>query len=325
MKSNRLVLSIAAITVLLMLAVSASCDDDEMSNRFYSGGYSSDFFSMWGGVPTLDSDMVRLEFRNGTIGVQYTKNETGIRPPDWTLNLSFEEILEFKDNGNGLFDNADSVVSRINISGVNYTLTTPFRDQQPGVTVLSAFNNYGHIEISFVIAEMPYRYFDSYPGNYTVHRTTEFLLVVVLSGEGSRNATDSIGLRMSISTSPGLSTDFDSGSQESAVNLSKSGMGGYLRWPNAARVGGSWGWPVGSSWDGSDLVLSYPNGIGVQHTLHLGFVSWTPPPDWEPEQTIENKTSTEWFGVGLVIAAVVVAVAATITVSWHRKIKLRGQ
>lgn len=325
MKASRLVLPIAAITVLLVLPVSASGADGELSNRFYSSSFESDSFSMWGTMPTLDSDKVDLKFSNGTVGVQYTKNETGIRPPDWTLNLSFEEILEFKDNGNGLFDNGDSVASRINISGVNYTLTTPFGDQQPGATVFSAFNNFGHIEISFVIAEIPYRYFDSYLGNYTVHRTTEFLLVVVLSGEGSRNATDSIGLRMSISTSPGLSTDFDSGNQESAVNLSESGMGGYLRWPNSARVGGSWGWPVGSSWDGSDLVLSYPNGIGVQHTLHLGFVSWTPPPDWEPEQTIENNTSTEWFGVGLVIAAVIVAVAATITISWHRKKKLRGQ
>jgi hypothetical protein len=97
---------------------------------------------------------------------------------------------------------------------------------------------------------------------------------------------------------------------DSELNLTNDGLGGYFRWAETALIDGV-SRPVGSTWDVQTLTLSYPYGETIVHDPVIGVNSVA-----SSSGTVDVGVSGDplLYGVGVAIAAGAVAGAVIMTV-----------
>jgi len=244
-------------------------DDDDDDKRQVALSEDSDRFH----VISVSSgysfnDRFDLIFEDSTLELWYTENVSSPSSPFWEMELEFEELFSFVDDGNGVFDRGDTVKSVLDISDTSYSLTYSIKPLASGgtETVITAVSGGGELTLTFTITSAP-TFVNQMPIT-----PNNVKLDIGISGFEPGDGANSIGLRISVDVDNGSSIGFEELKDSKQLNLTKSGMEGFFRWANYASVDGIQR-AVGTTWGGDTLTLSYPAGDVIVHDPVLGIIS----------------------------------------------------
>src|SRR5512136_1257834 len=114
-------LSTVMIFAMIMTTFSAAADDVEIEREVSVSEEPDSFHAVSDSQGFNVNDRFDLIFDEGTVSLWYTENTSASDPPSWELDLSFEKLFTFVDDGNGRFDNGDTIVTTLDLTDTAYS------------------------------------------------------------------------------------------------------------------------------------------------------------------------------------------------------------
>ncbi len=264
-------LSTVVVFAMIAAAFSAVADEVELEREVSVSEESDSFHAVSISQGFNVNDRFDLIFDEGTLSLWYTKDTGASVPPSWELEISFEKLSSFVDDGNGRFDSGDAVVSTLDLSDSSYSLTYSTGPLPDGgnKTTVTAVSEDGVLTLVFVIATSP-----TLVGQVPISPSDVKLDIRISDLELAGDA-DYIGLSMSVDSDIESTFDFEDFDGYEQLNLTQAGLGGFFRWADNASVDGVQS-PVGAAWFEETLTLSYPAGQLIAHDPIIGVRSMAP-------------------------------------------------
>src|SRR5512136_98497 len=116
-------LSILAVFAMIAAAFSAAADEVELEREVSVLEESDRFHAVSDSQGFKVNDRFDLIFDKGTVSLWYTEDSSASDPPSWEIDLSFEKLLTFVDDGNERFDSGDAIVTTLDLADTSYSLT----------------------------------------------------------------------------------------------------------------------------------------------------------------------------------------------------------
>jgi len=253
------------------------------------------------------NDRFGLTFEDGRISLYYEQN-LNTHSPRWSMELAFNEIVRFLDDGSRSFDGNDTVISTEEVVNQTYNMfyVPPVYvsiDRGGVIDTLTAIHESGSATLVFTTTSVWVSDF-----TYSI-MPTDIRLDVIVSNFNRSADFDAIALKMSLHTDAltNVSWMMDKG-REVGLNISHGAMGGYIRWFSALADGAIYGNPA-VNWTGHDLVMAYPSGNVAVLQLQLGVNSLAPLSGVNQIDTGEPVANLPLFVLGLCVSAGVVSSA----------------
>lgn len=265
------VLSTMVIFAMIVATFSAAGDDVEIERTVSISEESDSFHAVSDSFGFNVNDRFDLIFDEGTVSLWYTENTGASNPPSWELDLSFERLFTFVDNGNGRFDAEDAVITALDLADTAYSLThlTTLLPDGGNMTTITAAAESGILTLVFVISTSPISV-----GTVAIS-PSEVKLDIRISGLELSGGADHIGLGISVDADMESAVSLEEVDDSSQLNLTQSSLGGFFRWADNASVDGVQS-PVGAAWLDDRLTLSYPAGQLIVHDPIIGVRSMAP-------------------------------------------------
>ena len=220
------------------------------------------------------NDRFGLTFDNGGISLYYEQN-LNTYSPRWSMELAFNQIVRFLDDGDRGFGGNDTIVSIEEIANQTYNMfylppVSTSTDRGGVINTYTAIHESGLVTLVFTTTSKCVTDF-----TYNM-MPTDIRLDVIVTNFNRSTDFDAIALRMSLHTDyqTNVSWMMDKG-HEVGLNISHGAMGGYVRWFNTLADGGIYGNPA-VNWTGADIVMAYPSGNVTVLQLQLGVNSLAP-------------------------------------------------
>jgi hypothetical protein len=220
------------------------------------------------------NDRFGLTFENGTISLYYEQN-LNTHSPRWSMELAFNEIVRFLDDGSGSFDANDTIVSTEEIANQTYNMfyiapVSTSIDRGGVINTYTAIHESGLVTLVFTTTSI-------WVTDFTYNMMpTDIRLDVIVTNFNRSTDFDAIALKMSLHTDAqtNVSWMMDNG-RETGLNISHGAMGGHITWFSAQADGAIYGNPA-VNWTGHDLVMAYPSGNVSVLQLQLDVNSLAP-------------------------------------------------
>ncbi len=298
-------LSAVLVFAMIVAASSAAAEDVELDREVSVSEESDSFHAVSDSQGFKVNDRFDLIFDEGTLSLWYTENTSASDPPSWELEMSFERLFTFADDGNGRFDSGETVVNSLDMSDTSYSLaysTAPLPDGGHKTTITAASEE-GILTLVFVITTSP-----TVVGEVAIS-PSDVKLDIRISGLELSGEADHFGLGMSVDADTESTVDLEGIDGSEQLNLTQSSLGGFFRWADNASVDGV-EQSVGATWFDETLTLSYPVGQLIVHDPVIGIRSMAP----SSGSLVALKSIGEplLYGVGLALATAAVLGAVAI-------------
>ncbi len=304
MTPKSLLIQLLSLALVLIVSGTSAADSETPDREISTVSNTSNYFTYVSTSTDFNqNDRYSVEFDHGHLYMSYQADLAAATNSDWSYELSFESLVTFVDNGNGYLDQADTILSTADLGDYSYTIITSQNDTTAGFQErqITALSEDGLISFVFLMTS---RQTDI--GTVQL-LPTEVKLTISIHGMSFENGADHVALIMSFSAETGLAVHYAQLGDLGELNLSTSGSGGYLSWSNSVSVDGTT-MPVNATWNGSELVFSYPAGQNIVHDPVLGVNSLA-----MRSGLVSVRGDTPLFAVGLVIASAIVGGAIVLT------------
>lgn len=264
-------LSLAAVIAMIVAAFSTAADEIELEREVSISEESDSFHAVSDSQGFNVNDRFDLIFDDGTVSLWYTEDTSASDPPSWELDLAFETLFTFEDNGNDRYDGEDIIVNTLELDDTTYSLTHSATILPDGgnKTTITASSEGGILTLVFVITTSPTSV------DTVAISPSDVKLDIRISGLDIQGGADHVGLGISVDADLESSVDLEEVDDSSQLNLTQSSLGGFFRWADSAFVDGVQR-PVGATWFDETLTLSYPSGQLVVHDPIIGIRSMAP-------------------------------------------------
>src|SRR5512137_2531492 len=150
-------LSTLTVIAMMMTAFSAAADDVELERDVSVSEELDSFHAVSDSQGFNVNDRFDLIFDEGTVSLWYTENTSASDPPSWELDMSFEKLYTFVDDGYGRFDGGDTIVSSLDLADTTYSVThsTTILPAGGHKTIISAASEDGILTLVFTITTSP--------------------------------------------------------------------------------------------------------------------------------------------------------------------------
>ncbi len=253
---------------LLLSGASALADDDDQERELSANedqyGFHISSTSM--GYELVDS--FAIDFEDSVLSISYQGIDEQDEDEDWELELEFDELVEFQDNGNGYLDPDDETVSSISLEDVGYRVMSGVGVLPEGGTrtTFTVVYEGDILNITLAVSTSPYFRDGRSQSPCDIGIGVE-IRNYPYHGDGTLMA-----LQISVEADIDSELEYEDDDDGAELSLLNSAAGGSITWPTTATVDGAPAQVV-AAWDEESVSLTFPPGSTITHESTISITS----------------------------------------------------